>query len=198
MATPPLSHGLLHGQRRLTWRARFQDVRTLVLEFIRTMRFSDLGVVDGSTQDGEPAIDLDDLGFWDDDAGLQMIHTAEIGLPAASVADESGSVEKQPAFSTTWDPRDPATSAGRSRAYAIRASLVWITDLVNVYRRGASKLPGVCTGDELARIQGGRDDGSSIRLERFSRHVRGGRRDRPLGLSDTPEPASPRSGLADL
>lgn len=100
--------------------------------------------------------------------------TILVGLDAV----KSGSVTKQPDFSTTWSPRDPATSAGRSRAYAIRTSLVWITDLVNVYRRAASKLPGVCTVDELARIQGGGDDGSSLRLERFSRH---------LGITPWPE-----------
>lgn len=45
--------------------------------------------MDGSTQEGEPTINLDDLGFWDDDAGLQMINTAELSLPAESVADDA-------------------------------------------------------------------------------------------------------------
>ncbi len=93
--------------------------------------------------------------------------TILVGLDAV----KSGTVAKQPEFSTTWNPHDPAVSAGRSRAYAINTSLVWITDLVNVYRRAASRLPGVCTADEIARIQGTRDDGSSKRLERFGRHL---------------------------
>lgn len=93
--------------------------------------------------------------------------TILVGLDAV----KSGSAKKRPDFSTTWDPLDPARSAGRSRAYAIRTSLVWVTDLVNVYRRAAAKLPGVCTEEDLRRIQGDGEDGSSMRLERFARHL---------------------------
>lgn len=49
----------------------------------------DLEVVNWSTQEGEPTINLDDLGYWDDDTGFQMINTAELGLPAGSVADDA-------------------------------------------------------------------------------------------------------------
>lgn len=100
--------------------------------------------------------------------------TILVGLDAV----KSGSVTKHPEFSTTWSPHDHAASAGRSRAYAIRTSLVWITDLLNVYRRAATRIPGICTDIEIAKIEGGPDDGSSKRLERLGRH---------LGMTPSPQ-----------
>ncbi|WP_284528823.1 hypothetical protein [Microbacterium sp. T2.11-28] len=45
--------------------------------------------MDESVQESKPVINLDELGSWDDDAALHMISTAELGLPAASVADDA-------------------------------------------------------------------------------------------------------------
>jgi hypothetical protein len=100
--------------------------------------------------------------------------TILVGLDAI----KSGSVEKNPDFSTTWAPRDVARSAARSRAYAINTSLVWISDLVDAYQRAAQRLPGVCTEADLKTIQGTGDDGQSRRLGRYCRH---------LGLEVLPE-----------
>lgn len=93
--------------------------------------------------------------------------TILVGLGAV----KTGSVQKHPDFSTTWSPIDASRSASRSRAYAINTSLVWITDLVDVYWEGASRLPAVCAPADLAQIRGNGDDGRSRRLERYSRHL---------------------------
>ena len=96
-----------------------------------------------------------------------LLITILVGLDAVG----SGSVEKNPKFSTTWEPRDVARSASRSRAYAISTSLVWISDLVDVYRHAVQQLPGVCSEVDLKRIHGAKDDGRSRRLGRLSRHL---------------------------
>jgi hypothetical protein len=93
--------------------------------------------------------------------------TILVGLDAV----KTGSVQKHPDFSTTWNPRDSSRSASRSRAYAINTSLVWITDLVDVYWEGVSRLPAVCTPTDLLQIRGSGDDGRSKRLERYGAHL---------------------------
>lgn len=110
------------------------------------------------------------------DAGQNnhFLITILVGLDAVA----RGDVEKRPEFSTTWNPIDVASSVARSRSYAINTSLVWISDLADVYAHAAQRLPGVCSQDDLAYIRGDGDDGKSRRLGRFARLV---------GIGDAPE-----------
>lgn len=94
--------------------------------------------------------------------------TLLVGLDAV----QDGIAVKKPDFSTVWEPHDVVASAERSRDYAIRTSLTWVTELLQVYWRAASSLPGVCSDDERRRIDGGKDDGASKRLQRFADHLR--------------------------
>lgn len=103
-----------------------------------------------------------------------FVITALVGLDEV----KSGRARKQPEFSTSWNPKDHAASASRSRDYVIRTSLGWVTDLLHVYWREVSLLPGITTSTERRAIDGHHDDGESKRLLRFSRH---------LGLRDSPE-----------
>lgn len=49
-------------------------------------------------QEGEPTLNLDHLGVWAEDAGLQIISTVDLGLPAASVGDDAEAM----ALVKTW------------------------------------------------------------------------------------------------
>lgn len=91
---------------------------------------------------------------------------------------QHGAVEKRPEFSTTWNPVDVVSSAARSRAYAINTSLVWISDLIDVYARTAQSLPGICSQHDLDYIRGDGRDGKSRRLGRYARLI---------GVDETPE-----------
>lgn len=101
------------------------------------------------------------------DAGQNnhFLITILVGLDAVG----RGEVEKQPDFSTTWNPVNVVSSAARSRAYAINTSLVWISDLIDVYSRAAQSLPGVCSERDLEHIIG--EDGKSRQLSRFARRI---------------------------
>lgn len=110
------------------------------------------------------------------DAGQNnhFLITILVGLDGVQL----GEVEKRPEFSTTWNPVDLVSSAARSRAYAINTSLVWISDLMDVYARAAQSLPGVCSQVDLEYIRGDGEDGKSRQLGRYARRI---------GIGETPE-----------
>lgn len=77
-----------------------------------------------------------------------FVITLLVGLDAvrsgvATVSDE---------FSTTWRPREPASSAARSREYALKSSLVWIIDLLDVYRRSVTNISSLITSQQKHQI----------------------------------------------
>lgn len=57
--------------------------------------------------------------------------TVLVGLDSV----HSGNAVLMDDFSTSWSPKNVQQSALRSRQYALVASLAWITDLVDVYRK---------------------------------------------------------------
>lgn len=61
-------------------------------------------------------------------------------------------------FSTSWNPQDVERSANRSRDYAIKTSLAWVTDLVDVYRISIMRLPGAFTAEQLEFINNSEKD----------------------------------------
>lgn len=64
--------------------------------------------------------------------------TIEVGLDAVA----AGEVELKPEFSTSWNPENRASSAQRSREFAHKAMLAWLTDALTSYRRGLRDTPG--------------------------------------------------------
>lgn len=79
--------------------------------------------------------------------------TVLVGLE--SVRDGTASLKDE--FSTSWSPKDRSRSALRSREYALVTSLVWITDLIDVYRKQLQKTNSVLDislRDSINRIEG--------------------------------------------
>jgi hypothetical protein len=98
--------------------------------------------------------------------------TILVGLDAVS----TGRAELSPDFSTSWSPKDVNRSAQRSREYAIKTSLAWITDLVDEYRKSITKMSGVLDGKTVSRIES--EDSRSLKLRKTAK---------ALGLGETPE-----------
>lgn len=74
--------------------------------------------------------------------------TILVGLDAVG----AGCAVRNPGFSTTWEPRDLGASAARSREFAIKSSLSWIVDLLNVYRKEVSSIAGSSVGARLRKL----------------------------------------------
>lgn len=74
--------------------------------------------------------------------------TILVGLDAVG----AGCAARNPGFSTTWEPRDLGASAARSRDFAIKTSLSWIVDLLNVYRKEVASIAGCSVGDKLQKL----------------------------------------------
>lgn len=66
-----------------------------------------------------------------------LLITICIGLEGV----RNGQITKGETFSTTWNPKDVKASADRSRIFAIKATLVWITDNIDVYFSNILKEP---------------------------------------------------------
>ncbi|PRB66783.1 hypothetical protein [Arthrobacter sp. MYb213] len=82
-----------------------------------------------------------------------LLITVLVGLE--SVRDGTASLKDE--FSTSWSPKDRSRSALRSREYALVTSLVWITDLIDVYRKQVQKTDSVfdrSIQDSINRIDG--------------------------------------------
>lgn len=108
--------------------------------------------------------------------------TTLVGLDAVA----RGTARKQPEFSTTWAPRDAERSAERSRMYVLSTAVVWISELVDAYRKRVGSMPGVFDASELDRITGTADDSRSVRLQRFAKE---------LGLESSVDLALVRLGI---
>lgn len=74
--------------------------------------------------------------------------TVLVGLDAV----REGRTTLNPEFSTSWSPKDVSRSAARSRDYALKTSLAWIVDLVDVYRSSVAKAPGVLSDSASATL----------------------------------------------
>lgn len=57
-------------------------------------------------------------------------------------------IDISPEFSTSWSPKDRLISYHRSRQYALESSLVWITDLIDGYRKSVTKIPGLFSAEK--------------------------------------------------
>ena len=95
-----------------------------------------------------------------------------------------GEATLQEEFSTSWSPHDVSRSAERSREYALKTSLAWIENLVDLYRGQASKLPNALTISQQNEIE--KEDGRSAKLRYFATR---------LGFLDSPELALVRLGF---
>lgn len=84
--------------------------------------------------------------------------TVLVGLDSV----KRGSAELSPEFSTSWSPKDLASSAARSREYALKTSLAWITDVVDDYRRSLLSTPGLFDEEAVSRMS--KQDGRAERL----------------------------------
>lgn len=65
--------------------------------------------------------------------------TIQVGLDAVA----SGEATLDSAFSTSWNPKDPRASAHRSREFAHKAMLTWLTDALSAYRSSLKRTPGL-------------------------------------------------------
>lgn len=74
--------------------------------------------------------------------------TILVGLDAVG----AGVAVRSPNFSTTWEPRDLNATTMRSRDFAIRSSLNWIVDLLNVYRKEVSVIAASSLAARLRKI----------------------------------------------
>ena len=63
---------------------------------------------------------------------------------------KSGKVEKNDEFDVAWNPRSVEVSANRSRLYAIKSSLAWAVDCLDMYFLLCNKKPKLLS-DELSR-----------------------------------------------
>ena len=77
--------------------------------------------------------------------------TILIGLDAV----EDGA-KKRENFQVTWNPRDTAASAARSRHYAIKSALAWAVDSLDMYLRLCNRVPRLYSGTEDLEIAGTR------------------------------------------
>lgn len=89
---------------------------------------------------------------------------------------KTGRAELSPDFSTSWSPKDVRRSALRSREYAVKTSLAWITDLIDEYRKSITRMSGVLDSETVSRIE--TEDGRSLKLRKTVK---------ALGLAETPE-----------
>ncbi len=78
-----------------------------------------------------------------------FVITLLVGLDAV----RSGVATVSEEFSTTWRPHDPHSSAARSREYALKSSLAWIIDLVDVYRRSITNISSLITSPQRHQIE---------------------------------------------
>lgn len=62
--------------------------------------------------------------------------TIMVGLDAVK-----NGAKKEDSFHTTWQPKDTPTSAERSRQYAIKSSLAWAVDNLDMYLRLCNRNP---------------------------------------------------------
>jgi hypothetical protein len=65
--------------------------------------------------------------------------TIQVGLDAVA----SGEATLDPDFSTSWNPKDRRASAHRSREFAHKAMLTWLTDALSAYRSSLKRTPGL-------------------------------------------------------
>ena len=80
---------------------------------------------------------------------------------------ETGQATLSPNFSTWWDPRDAKTSARRSREFAIKALLAWVSDGLYAYMRQLAKeRNGYLCADDCASVMN--EDGLWARLNRLA------------------------------
>lgn len=92
-----------------------------------------------------------------------FVITLLVGLDAV----RSGAATVSEEFSTTWDPKDSHASAVRSREYALKSSLTWIVDLLDVYRRSITNIPGLITDLEKQQID--RIDSRAMRVRELAK-----------------------------
>jgi hypothetical protein len=70
--------------------------------------------------------------------------TIQVGLDAVA----SGHAKLNPEFSTTWNPKDLTSSAYRSKEFAHKAMLVWLTAALSAYRTALKRTPGMTLPNE--------------------------------------------------
>lgn len=81
----------------------------------------------------------------------------------------TGAAKLSPEFSTSWSPSDLESTYHRSRQYALESALVWITDLLDGYRRSMTHLPGLFTEQDAKRID--QVDGRARKLRELARRL---------------------------
>lgn len=102
--------------------------------------------------------------------------TVLVGLDAV----HDGDIKLKSEFSTSWSPKDIPRSALRSREYALVTSLVWITDLIDVYRKQIQAMPSVMS--ETASVKINNIDGRANRLAELALTLELPRGDRNLQM----------------
>lgn len=76
------------------------------------------------------------------DATGRIVHHLNaivVGLSAV----EAGTATKPATMDVTWDPRDPRTSSRQARAFALRSTLVFLAEEINVYLDQMTTYPGI-------------------------------------------------------
>lgn len=67
---------------------------------------------------------------------------------------KSGKIEKNDEFDVVWNPKNVEASVNRSRIYAIKASLAWTVDCLDMYLRLCNKKPKLLSEELSGKFDG--------------------------------------------